>query len=488
MSRNVFICNHDSPGPSYEEMRQNRKTRCQICGDVSKGVYYTATSCKSCMDFFRRCVIYKKQYKCIGITAKEKCIEQNNCILCRRRCRFCRFQECYKAGMRNELVLSRQKRNNTDTEREQNQNQPIHSNQRSNQLTYRTDDFDQRRTNSPKSPFNRSSTSRLEYYNSPGSSHQTMRSPNHNQDQSGISSNNSATESEMGFQIISISELDETLSPVDMSPSQQCLLDSITNFWRAYRYGPICPYETSSSNAVSSQLVDTRVYLTQQLAALKITNDFDTSDPVGKVLHLQTAFRNHISTLHILMNVIPEIQNMKRESLSAIVEGSWLCMKFLRGVPVVDKFDEKNLSYQGLSGQKYTLDFFLSAGLQMSTLRKVIQYTQKMKSLEPDVEEQALLAGISMFSPFLRNVRDHDDIHLLSKIQYTLTKILEKKLRRNPSRMIHFANFMLGITDLQVMGSEFRSEYDSFVNYTPKIVTLAPASFTPPSNALCPSS
>ena len=57
----------------------------------------------------------------------------------------------------------------------------------------------------------------------------------------------------------------------------------------------------------------------------------------------------------------------------AIVEGSWLCMKFLRGVPVVDKFDEKNLSYQGLSGQKYTLDFFLSAGLQMSTLRKVIQ-------------------------------------------------------------------------------------------------------------------
>ena len=78
----------------------------------------------------------------------------------------------------------------------------------------------------------RSSTSRLEYYNSPGSSHQTIRSPNHNQDQSGISSNNSATDSEMGFQIISISELDETLSPVDMSPTQQNLLESITNFWR----------------------------------------------------------------------------------------------------------------------------------------------------------------------------------------------------------------------------------------------------------------
>ena len=95
-----------------------------------------------------------------------------------------------------------------------------------------------------------------------------------------------------------------------------------------------------------------------------------------------------------------------------------------------------------------------------------------MKSLEPDVEEQALLAGISMFSPFLRNVRDHDDIHLLSKIQvskkildtkmsenfyvnfqYTLTKMLEKKLRRNPSRMFHFANFMLGISKLQTISS-----------------------------------
>ena len=30
-------------------------------------------------------------------------------------------------------------------------------------------------------------------------------------------------------------------------------------------------------------------------------------------------FRNHISTLHILMNVIPEIQNMKRESLSVSI-------------------------------------------------------------------------------------------------------------------------------------------------------------------------
>ena len=77
----------------------------------------------------------------------------------------------------------------------------------------------------------RTSSNRLEYYNSPGSSHQTIRSPNHIQELP-ASSNNSATGSETGFQIMTISELDETLSPVDMSPSQECLLDSITNFWR----------------------------------------------------------------------------------------------------------------------------------------------------------------------------------------------------------------------------------------------------------------
>ena len=57
-----------------------------------------------------------------------------------------------------------------------------------------------------------------------------------------------------------------------------------------------------------------------------------------------------------------------------------------------------------------------------------------MKSLEPDVEEQALLAGISMFSPFLRNVRDHDDIHLLSKIQ------VSKNILKN------FRNFFIPIS------------------------------------------
>ena len=60
---NYFVCNHAISGPSYMEMKANSRTLCQVCGAIAKGVYYTATSCKSCMDFFRRCVIYNKQYK-----------------------------------------------------------------------------------------------------------------------------------------------------------------------------------------------------------------------------------------------------------------------------------------------------------------------------------------------------------------------------------------------------------------------------------------
>ena len=43
-------------------------------------------------------------------------------------------------------------------------------------------------------------------------------------------------------------------------------------------------------------------FIIKQLAALKITNDFDTSDPVGKVLHLQTAFRYAQSSWPLTFN------------------------------------------------------------------------------------------------------------------------------------------------------------------------------------------
>ena len=117
---------------------------------------------------------------------------------------------------------------------------------------------------------------------------------------------------------------------------------------------------------------------------LLIPAELSTSRNKFKKSHINTAYTDECdsgnskyetrkSFCKYLTLLWPQLTSFDPTNFKAIVEGSWLCMKFLRGVPVVDKFDEKNLSYQGLSGQKYTLDFFLSAGLQMSTLRKVIQ-------------------------------------------------------------------------------------------------------------------
>ena len=52
------------------------------------------------------------------------------------------------------------------------------------------------------------------------------------------------------------------------------------------------------------------------------------------------------------------------------------------------------------SGKKYTLEFFLSAGMQLTTLMKVIQTTGRIQELKPDNEELSLLAAIGMLHFF----------------------------------------------------------------------------------------
>ena len=54
-------------------------------------------------------------------------------------------------------------------------------------------------------------------------------------------------------------------------------------------------------------------------------------------------------------------------------------MKFLRGCDC--ERVGQDINYQGLSGKKYTLDFFLSAGMQLSTLTKVVHFTGKIAQL-----------------------------------------------------------------------------------------------------------
>ena len=65
---------------------------CQVCGEKNPGLLYGGRSCKSCMYFFRRVTFEEISYFCNAKDRKGHCVEQTDCIKCRRSCRSCRFK------------------------------------------------------------------------------------------------------------------------------------------------------------------------------------------------------------------------------------------------------------------------------------------------------------------------------------------------------------------------------------------------------------
>jgi len=394
-STSFFVCNHTVKATSYAEMKENRRTLCQICGSMAKGVYYTATSCKSCMDFFRRCVIFNKKYKCIGIAAKHACVSAVDCHLCRRRCRFCRFQECYRAGMRNELVLCRQRRH-------ENESPPA---------------------------------------------------------------------------TVPATALRETTV---MNPGEHSTMDSIVLFWKAYLHGFIDPLD---EHVAEGPLIEWRIHLTRtwthqmmQKPSLADCSGWTIDTKIGKALHIGRSFSMHVATLGILFDHIPEMNRLKSVTKMALLNGSWLCLKILRSIPSCERngSDAKTtFKYKGLSGKaaSYTVDFFLAAGMRLSTLIKVMKWTGEMRLLQPDNEELALISAIILFTPNRRQITDYDDIAYIDVIQRTMLSLLEKKLNRNPVRITRLKDFLLGIAELRTLVEEHMEEYNRFICFTkPKIV------------------
>ena len=53
---------------------------------------YGGRSCKSCMYFFRRVTYEEITFFCSAPDRKGHCVEQTDCIKCRRSCRSCRFK------------------------------------------------------------------------------------------------------------------------------------------------------------------------------------------------------------------------------------------------------------------------------------------------------------------------------------------------------------------------------------------------------------
>ncbi|XP_077965879.1 uncharacterized protein LOC120336177 [Styela clava] len=77
---------------------------CLICGDHASGYHYNTLSCEGCKGFFRRTVIKGANYQCKA---------QGDCqmdLYMRRKCQKCRFDKCKLVGMREECVLSEEKK------------------------------------------------------------------------------------------------------------------------------------------------------------------------------------------------------------------------------------------------------------------------------------------------------------------------------------------------------------------------------------------
>ncbi|XP_029354322.1 hepatic nuclear factor 4, beta [Echeneis naucrates] len=74
------------------------RNQCSICADRATGKHYGIASCDGCKGFFRRSIRKNHTYSC---RFDRKCsVDKHR----RNQCRYCRLQECFKAGMRKEAV------------------------------------------------------------------------------------------------------------------------------------------------------------------------------------------------------------------------------------------------------------------------------------------------------------------------------------------------------------------------------------------------
>ncbi|WKX97725.1 hypothetical protein Q1695_013418 [Nippostrongylus brasiliensis] len=77
---------------------------CQVCGSPSvTSLHFGGRACKACAAFFRRTVAMNMSYVCAGGTKKCRVHYEMKNI-----CRFCRYVRCIRAGMKVDLVRSKQ--------------------------------------------------------------------------------------------------------------------------------------------------------------------------------------------------------------------------------------------------------------------------------------------------------------------------------------------------------------------------------------------
>lgn len=88
--------------PKAPRMHLAKDKICLVCGDRALGYNFNAMSCESCKAFFRRNAFKEIKGRCNGTC--DVTVES------RSYCKRCRLQKCFKVGMKRELILSEQQK------------------------------------------------------------------------------------------------------------------------------------------------------------------------------------------------------------------------------------------------------------------------------------------------------------------------------------------------------------------------------------------
>ena len=98
---------HSIRCPDHENRPPPQVFSCGVCEEpAGKHCYYGGRACTSCRAFFRRSVAS-------GAWLRYFCTKRKECIIrlkTRKKCQYCRYQACLKAGMRTKWVLNEEEK------------------------------------------------------------------------------------------------------------------------------------------------------------------------------------------------------------------------------------------------------------------------------------------------------------------------------------------------------------------------------------------
>ncbi|CBY33032.1 unnamed protein product [Oikopleura dioica] len=393
-------------------MKDNEMLYCQICGEKNPGLLYGGRSCKSCMYFFRRVTYEEITFFCSAPDRKGHCVEQTDCIKCRRSCRSCRFKVI--SYHKNCIFL----------------------------LFRHAKTLEWRLKNTLRSVI-------IFFYSSEG--HGSPTSPQ----------NNSSDDNKIS---------EDTLQGM-VFPYEEHFFVSISNVWDAYVKGLI-----PDNHYMTSWDLDPVEMLRKGMSNLVIHHQqgaMNVNPKLGQLMVYKTLLSKHIICLTFLINYIPGFAEMEQSTKDTIVSKSWFAAKILRGVTVTNP---ENFSHTEITGEEIPLKFYSDISVPQEFLKDIQFVICAIASQGSNLQEMPVIMAIIILSVDLEDenvaLKDRASLHrLLTMASTVLIKIIKQvnftvNFQRHISRVFQH----MQITKQKLRSD--RNEISDYQHYEPKIKPL----------------